>query len=377
MVHPQAAINSEYSDYSEYSEYSETMNYTKLCLTLLGVLSLCTACREGDDPADDLAVVRSSLNFPSKGATGEIEVSTSKPYTAVADKEWCSIAVEGNLVRVSVTKNGDFESRSATITLTSGTKRLRLPVSQMGSIWAIRGADSYLTSDEDTTLTIPATLDFEYTVSMPEWIEGQEVEDGYQLHLLDNDTGAGREGIVTFTSIVGSKVITFRQFGTKSVCGSYKATYVNAKEKAVTQDVTLAASDTRGMLILKGLHAKYDIPLIMKSDGTLRVEGSGLVEHNNTIGYLFTVLHCTDGTDFTTQGYYYDAPLTLTRTNNVLVPSFTFATTTINYKDMFEQDMTATVDGFTLKTYTYPTVSYFFEDQVLGQYTNLRLEKNK
>ena len=25
--------------------------------------------------------------------------------------------------------------------------------------------------------------------------------------------------------------------------------------------------------------------------------------------YLFTVLHCTDGTDFTTQGYYYDKPL--------------------------------------------------------------------
>lgn len=350
-------------------------NYRTSLLLLLGTLLLLTACRDKDEAPYDLTVVRASLNFPAQAASGEIEVTSSQPYTAEADKDWCTVSTDGNTVTVTVTKNGDFESRSATITLLSGTRRLRLPVAQMGSIWAIRGPESYLTSDEDTVLTIPATLDFEYTVSMPAWMEGKQVEEGYQLHLLDNDTGAGREGVVTFTSTVGSKTITFRQFGSKSVCGTYTATFRDGQNASVTRPVTLEATYERNEFLLKGLDLTYDIPITMKSDGSIRIDGSQLVKHTSSLGYLFTVLHCTDGTDFTQQGYYYEAPLKLTKTNDMLVPSFTFTSATINYKDMFEQDLSATIDGFTLKTYSNPTVSYYFEKNVIGQYTNIKLDK--
>lgn len=342
---------------------------------LLAVLLLFPACRHDDVVAYDLDVVRASLNFPAKADVGEIEVSSSQPYTAFSDKEWCVASAEGNIVKVSVTRNEGHESRNATITLTSGTRSLKLPVSQIGSIWAIRGDDTYLTSDEDTTLIIPATLDFDYTVDMPEWMEGQEVEGGYQLHLLDNNTGGGREGTVTFTSSVGSKSISFRQFGTKSVCGSYTASYTDDTKTARTCNVTLETTDVKNQVLIKGLSPDFDIPLTLKSDGKLCVDGSQLVTYSRSTGYVFTVLHCTDDTDFTQQGYSYEAPLVLNRSGERLTPSFTFATSVINYKDMFEQDRSVTVDGFSLKTYSNPTVTSFFETGTKGVYTNIRLTK--
>lgn len=345
-----------------------------LSLFLLATMTLSScSSSSSDDPI--FAVVRSNLIFGSKAEVGEIEVSSTLPYTATANKAWCKTTVNGNIVRVEVEKNNEFESRTATITLKSGDQRLLLPVSQMGSIWAIRGADTYLTSDEDTLLIIPATLDFDYTVQMPEWMEGKEVEEGYELHLLDNNTGAGREGEVTFTSIVGSKTITFRQFGQKSVCGSYVATFRDSGGQQQTRDVELVATDTKNRFLIRGLSAQYDIPVDMGSEGSLKIPGSELVTYTKNLGYLFTVLHCVDNTDFTQQGYYYSAALELTKTDERLIPSFAFVNTVINYKDMFEQDLTATVDGFSLVTYTQPNVSYFFEDRRIDQFTSISLNK--
>lgn len=342
-----------------------------LFLSFLLLLSSCSS--SSDDPT--FAVVRSNLIFGSKAEVGEIEVNSTLPYTATANKDWCKVTANGNIVRVEVEKNNEFESRTATITLKSGEQRLLLPVSQMGSIWAIRGAETYLTSDEDTILIIPATLDFDYTVQMPEWMEGKEVEEGYQLHLLDNNTGAGREGEVTFTSVVSSKTITFRQFGQKSVCGTYVATFRDTKGQQQTREVELKPTDTKNQFLLHGLSTRYDIPFIMDGQGALKVPGSELVTYSQSLGYLYTVLHCVDNTDFTQQGYYYGADLELTKVGERLIPSFSFVNTVIDYKDMFEQDLTATVDGFSLVTYTQPNVSYFFEDKRIEQFTALSLNK--
>ena len=362
-------MKSKVTDSERYSYFS--LFILSLFISMTMTLSSCSS--SSDDPT--FAVVRSNLIFGSKAEVGEIEVSSTLPYTATVDKAWCKATVAGNIVRVEVEKNNDFESRTATVTLQSAEQRLLLPVAQMGSIWAIRGGDTYLTSDEDTTLIIPATLDFDYTVQMPEWMEGEEVEDGYQLHLLDNNTGAGREGEVTFTSTVGSKTITFRQFGQKSVCGNYVATFRDTKGQQQTRDVELQPTDTKNQFLLHGLSTRYDIPFIMDGQGALKVPGSEFVTYSKSLGYLYTVLHCVDNTDFTQQGYYYGADLELTKVGESLIPSFAFVNTVINYKDMFEQDLTATVDGFSLVTYTQPNVSYFFEDKRIEQFTALSLNK--
>lgn len=342
---------------------------------LISATAAFTSCSSSDDDDHVFAVVRSNLIFGSKAEVGQIEVNSTLPYTATTDKAWCKATVTGSIVRVEVEKNNDFESRNATVTLQSGERRLLLPVAQMGSIWAIRGADTYLTSDEDTTLIIPATLDFDYTVQMPEWMEGKEVEGGYQLHLLDNTTGAGREGTVTFNSTVGSKTITFRQFGQKSVCGTYTAAFRDTEGLQQTRDVELVATDTKNRFLLQGLSTQYSVPMVLDGEGNLKVPGSELVTYEKSIGYLYTVLHCVDNTDFTQQGYYYAAALKLTKTDERLIPSFAFVNTVINYKDMFEQDLTATVDGFSLITYTQPNVSFFFEDKRIERFTALSLNK--
>ena len=347
----------------------------QLLTIILAAAYTFTACSSSDDdPAPAMQVVSSNLIFSSKAANGTIEVKNAPALAATTNKDWCRAAVSGNTVTVTVDKNDSFESRNAVVSLTSGSQKTDVSLTQMGAIWSIRGTDEYITGDEDTLIVIPATLDFEYTVDMPDWIEGEAVNDGYQVHLLDNNTGAGREGIVTFTSRVGKKAIKFRQFGTKSVLGTYTARFTGQNGVMVTRDIELVNTDLKDEIIIRGLSQTYDIPAYMEA-GALKIAGSSLVHNGGNKNYVFAVLHCTNNTNFEQQGYSYEGALALTSENNMLIPSFTFTKQNITFEDWLGEEQTVIVDGFSLISYTQPTVSYYFQDKVLDLFTNITLAK--
>ena len=104
-------------------------------------------------------------------------------------------------------------------------EKVRVPVSQAGGVWYVKGEDVYGFSDEEATVTIPVKSDYNYTVDMPDWMTGEKVRDGYNLTLKENTTGNARKGIVKFVSERGTKEIVFLQFGLNDIAGTYEATY--------------------------------------------------------------------------------------------------------------------------------------------------------
>ena len=365
------------------------------------LLALClTACDDDNDNEyytgnnnGALSVVRSDLSFPAKGATGDIVVRTSDGFTATSNKDWCQLTVEGTTVHVTAERNTSLEGRNAIVTLEGSGTTLRLPVKQDGAVWMVRGATSYSASDEDTIVVIPATLDFDYTVTKPDWMDGEEVEDGYQLHLHTNDTGGAREGNVTFKSSQGSKTIKFRQFGKRSVGGKYDITYnythtvtvgvgllteTVTQTETVTKRIEVVADNAQSYLYLKGLNDDYDIPFFMGSDGTLSIaNGHRLDNVKAEHKYVYVVLHQdSEYQNFIFAGdCTYDAPLKLTSKSGILMPSFTFAKKSVTFLDPTGNDATIVANGFMLKTASMPDIRYTQAGEELGQYNNVKLTK--
>ena len=360
------------------------MKYYKYLLALLfaAPLLLCACGDDDDDAVDEFAVVRSDILFQSKASTGEIEVRSSQPFTVSVNKPWVQVtAVEAgpvqahSVVTVEVEKNTDYETRNAIVTLQCGERHLNLSLMQQGAVWMISGPSTYTTSDEDTTLVIPASLDFDYEVTMPEWIEGQEVEEGYQLHLLVNDTGGGREGTVTFTSQVGKKSIKFRQFGQRSIGGTYQATFNDGKMN-VTRNIEIEADPAKSYLYMKGLSTNYDIPVSMDGNGNLHIANGQLLD-GVTDGYVYIVLHQTgDYQNLIWAGTCeYVAKITLTNSKGILVPSFTFSNNVITFVDPIGMEAEATINGFMLKTASMPNILYTSSGKLLDTVVGLKLKK--
>ena len=352
---------------------------------------LMVACSKDDNEGADnaaLKVVSSDLIFPARGATHDIQVSSAGAYTAAVNKDWCTATVEGGVVHVAVERNTTLEARNAIVTLEGSGTTLRLSLSQNGAVWMVRGASSYSASDEDTTIVIPATLDFEYTVTIPDWMDGEEVEDGYQLHLHENNTGGARKGNVTFKSSQGNKTISFQQFGKRSVGGQYDITYSyitvvkdifgneTKTTKTVTRRIEIEAKTTESYLYLKGLHETYPIPVAMGSDGTLHIANGQQVD-GAPKGYLYLVLHQdSEYQNFIFAGECdYEAPLKLTNKGGILMPSFTFAKKSVTFLDPTGMDATIVADGFSIKTATLPDIRYTQAGEELGQYINVKLVK--
>ncbi|MBR1801459.1 MAG: BACON domain-containing protein [Bacteroidaceae bacterium] len=353
--------------------------------------SLFSACGS-DDGAEDgspaLTVVASDLVFPARASTHDIEVSCQGVFTASVNKEWCTVTTDGNRVHVAVERNTELESRNAIVTLEGGGTNLRLSLMQSGAVWMVRGLSSYSASDEDTTILIPATLDFDYTVTKPDWMDGEEVEDGYLLHLHANDTGGARKGNVIIKSSQGSKTISFQQFGKRSVGGQYDITYsyinsvtdrlgrVVENTVTVTKRIRIEAENTQSYLYLVGLHDKYPIPVSMSSDGTLHIANGHLMD-GATSGYLYIVLH-QEGPyqNFIFAGDCdYQAPLKLTNKGGVYIPSFAFPKKSVTFIDPTGSEATIVADGFSVKTATLPDIRFTQAGDELGQYMNISLTK--
>ena len=364
-----------------------TLLFAALFLLPSSLIPLLTSCGSDDEVnitgGGQLSVVSADLNFPAKGATHDIEVSSLEAFDVKVNKDWVTATIEGSLVHVAVARNTQLESRNAIVTLRAGADSLRLSVTQKGAVWMVRGATSYSASDEDTIIVIPATLDFEYTVTKPDWMDGEEVEDGYQLHLYTNDTGGAREGNVTLKSSQGSKTIKFRQFGKRSVGGQYDISYSYEDNtgllpvtKTAKKRIEIEADNTKSYLYLKGLNPTYPVPVSMGSDGTLHI-ANGHMLSGVSQGYVYIVLH--------QEGQYqnfifagdcdYEAPLKLTNTGGILLPSFTFAKKTVSFIDPTGNEATAIADGFSLKTATMPDLRFTQAGEDLGTYIGIKLTK--
>ena len=145
---------------------------------LIGCLFLVTSCSDDDDSAvASLQVIKSDVSFTAIATTGTIEVQSTSAITAVSNQDWCTVTVNGNVVTVAVPTYTGLVGRNAVVEISNALDgKVRVPVSQAGGVWYVKGDDAYGLSDEESTITIPVKSDYDYTVDLPAWITGEKVK---------------------------------------------------------------------------------------------------------------------------------------------------------------------------------------------------------
>lgn len=114
------------------------MKYLNLLFAFLVSISL-WACGDGDEPAGDpkatITVNPASLAFPTVGGQATVAVTCTKGWSAFSDDEWLTVgqntsAAGEGVVTVKAQENLDFEARTGTVTIKSGTERKTVSVTQ-------------------------------------------------------------------------------------------------------------------------------------------------------------------------------------------------------------------------------------------------------
>jgi hypothetical protein len=104
-------------------------------LVLILTISI-SACKDSDELAEDgnvLSVVETSVSFSATGGNdGYIKVNTTGDYTATSDQSWCTLSIDGDVIKVTATANSQLGSRAALVTIVSGNKKKEVAVYQHG-----------------------------------------------------------------------------------------------------------------------------------------------------------------------------------------------------------------------------------------------------
>lgn len=355
---------------------------------LIACLLFATSCSDDDEAVStSLQVIKSDVSFTAVAATGSIEVQSTSAVTAASNQDWCTVSVNGNVITVSVPTYTGLVGRHAVVEISDAVgEKVRVPVSQAGGVWYVKGEDMYGLSDEEATITIPVKSDYNYTVDMPDWITGKEVKDGYSLTLKENTTGNARKGIVKFVSERGTKEIVFLQFGLNDIAGTYEATYKapdeenNLVEETTTFELVQDEKDKEmfhavGLSSLDGL----EIPFKFNSETyQLSVNaGQYLGAITSANYYFYTILHSEAGYVHATSTLSYSATAAFDMGAETVMPAFSFKDEKGISFDTSDGTVKSYLDG--LYVYVFATQSPKFETgNVLGYwdiFLNLSFQK--
>ena len=138
-------------------------------------LLLCASC--GDDfsytPEQKLTLRATQVCFTASKQEGLISVDPTAGLAATTDAPWCHVHVSSDsTVVVEVERNDDLMGRSIEVLLSSADGTAKVPVTQYGAVWYVKGDSTYLVGDEPTTVTIPLHSDYDYAVDGPDWVSG-------------------------------------------------------------------------------------------------------------------------------------------------------------------------------------------------------------
>ena len=114
-----------------------TIHKLLAALALAGLLASCQKKEQDVAVKKALKVVKSEVIFGVEGGEGSILVEAEEAVTAVSERAWCQVAVDGNTIRVSVPEaNPGKMSRYARIIIKSGAGESHVTALQYGEVFS-------------------------------------------------------------------------------------------------------------------------------------------------------------------------------------------------------------------------------------------------
>jgi len=155
----------------------------------------------------------SQLVFTAHAGSKTITVPNSNdPITASSNFPWCTATVSGSSVTVSVAVNDEFPNRTAMLTITCGTKKAVVPVTQYGNRFAmsvLNLAAGYVAA----TYKVGVQSMAPYTaVSNTPWITIDIAADTILVHVPENPfPSPARTGTISVSSGIITQTLTVTQ----------------------------------------------------------------------------------------------------------------------------------------------------------------------
>ena len=208
---------------------------------LVATLLCLSACSGGgDDPVDptpkpevvkseitiDSSIISNGLSFTNEQGEQSISFTTNESWTlsvanTTSGATWCTASATSGTkgsasVKFTVTENTDYEDRSVSVTIKSGTASKTFTISQKGVDALLLTTDKYEVSQEGGTIEVEVKANIDYQMEISEdakdWIKESSsralTTKKHQLEIAMNEESEKREGEVYFKS--GDKVETVK-----------------------------------------------------------------------------------------------------------------------------------------------------------------------
>ena len=210
-------------------------------LALVVILICLTACSGGeDDPIEptpqpevikseitiDSSILTNGLSFTSEKGEQSISFSTNETWTlsiasTTSGATWCTASATSGAkgtanVKFTVSENTDYDNRSVSVTIKSGTVSKTFSISQKCADALLVTTDKYEIAQEGGTIDIEVKANIEYKMEITEeakdWISESSGRGltpyKHTLKIAMNEENKKREGEVIFKS--GDKVETVK-----------------------------------------------------------------------------------------------------------------------------------------------------------------------
>ena len=214
-----------------------------IVFALVAILLCLSACSGGsDDPTEptpqpevikseitiDSSIITNGLSLTNEKGDHSISFTTNERWTlSVASTRsgasWCTpSATSGNkgnaTVKFTITENTDYEDRSVSVTIKSGTASKSFIISQKGVEALLLTTDKYEVTQEGGTIEVEVKANIDYQMEISEdakaWIKESSsrtlTTKKHQLEIAMNEESEKREGEVYFKS--GDKVETVKVY---------------------------------------------------------------------------------------------------------------------------------------------------------------------
>ncbi len=180
-------------------------NITKIAILLLGGVLAFASCRKTTESEEidwrtELQVVTNDLTFLPGGGTGTATMNESVSK-AVSSASWATASVSGSTVTVTVEPLEGKESRYATVTVSSATESLDLPVIQYGEVIAGLNMADISAPYTGTTVSTEVKMNVDLDIAADQdWIHpAYDLENRILTVVVDaNPDPATRVGKVTY-----------------------------------------------------------------------------------------------------------------------------------------------------------------------------------
>ena len=250
--------------------------YSILILTLCFFVAGCS-----DDDMDKtvdttLKVIRADVDYTYEGGTGEIQVSALEAFTATSGEAWCKVAVSGDKVTVTVDKNTSLSSRTSLVTLTSGSEKAEVRITQLGDVFGcdMNGDYSFSLMGGKQEFVLHTSREYTITATGAEGWLTYEVTDGYitVTALPTTPSVSSRVGVITIKSGKNVWKGNFTQIG---LAGAYKMTHTRNDGKTYDGECVFTAGQEAGVYNLKctGVPLGNGVPFkAVYADGKLTID---------------------------------------------------------------------------------------------------------